>query len=118
MLPIATSRSGDGKGSGFSNTALTTLKIAVLAPMPSASVRTATRENPGDLRSWRRANFRSFISFCPQRDDWINARCAASRNPGSEARRGEKKRAHAKINSQVETAYFKQYGLQCARDRD
>src|SRR5438067_553251 len=30
--------------------------------MPSASVRTATNVNPGDLRSWRRANFRSFIS--------------------------------------------------------
>jgi hypothetical protein len=37
-----TSRSGCGYGSGFSSTPLTTLKIALLAPMPSASVRTVT----------------------------------------------------------------------------
>ncbi len=36
------SRSGGGYGSGFRMTPLTTLKIAVLAPMPSASVRTVT----------------------------------------------------------------------------
>ncbi len=34
--------------------AFTTLKIAVLAPMPSASVITATAAKPGLLRSWRR----------------------------------------------------------------
>src|SRR5437867_10283818 len=54
--------SASGYGSGRSRTALTMLKVAVFAPMPSASVRTATNVNPGDLRSWRRANFRSFIS--------------------------------------------------------
>jgi hypothetical protein len=34
-------------------TALITLKIAVFAPIPSASVSTATAENAGDLRSLR-----------------------------------------------------------------
>jgi hypothetical protein len=37
-----TSRSGSGHGSGFSSSALTTLKIAVLAPMPIASDTTMT----------------------------------------------------------------------------
>ena len=36
------SRSGSGYGSGFSSSALTTLKIAVLAPMPIASDATMT----------------------------------------------------------------------------
>ena len=37
-----TSASGSGYGSGRSSTPLTTLKMALVAPMPSASVRTAT----------------------------------------------------------------------------
>src|SRR4029077_2054750 len=66
-------RSASGYGSGRSRTALTMLNIAVFAPIPSASVRTATRVNPGDLRSWRRANLRSLILFCAQRDYRIDA---------------------------------------------
>jgi hypothetical protein len=50
-----TMRSGSGYGSGFSKTAFTTVKMAVLAPMPSASVRTATAVKPGFLRSVRNA---------------------------------------------------------------
>ena len=50
-----TSRSGSGYGSGCSSTPLTTLKIAVVAPTPSASVSTATIVKPGDLISWRTA---------------------------------------------------------------
>src|SRR5207244_1756069 len=46
---------------GLNNTALTTLKMAVFAPIPSASVSTATRANPGDLRSWRKASLKSFM---------------------------------------------------------
>ena len=40
-------RSGSPYGSGRSSTAWTTLKIAVLAPMPSASARTTTATKPG-----------------------------------------------------------------------
>ena len=40
-------RSGSGYGSGFSSSALTTLKIAVLAPMPMASEATITKVEPG-----------------------------------------------------------------------
>src|SRR6266567_3885170 len=46
--------------------------MAVFAPIPSASTITAAIVNPGDLRSWRRANRRSFISLCAQSFDWID----------------------------------------------
>ena len=35
-------------------TACTSVKIAVVAPIPSASVITAVSAKPGDLRSWRK----------------------------------------------------------------
>ena len=52
--------------------ASTTVKIAVVAPMPSAIVITAVKVNPGDFQSWRRANLKSFMSFGPQCLNWIN----------------------------------------------
>ena len=52
--PMSTSRSGSAYGSGRSSTAFRTLKIAVLAPIPSASVSSATAVKPG-ARSSRRA---------------------------------------------------------------
>ncbi len=51
----ATSRWLSGKGSGWRITALTTLKIAVFAPMPSARVRTTIAVKPGLLPSTRSA---------------------------------------------------------------
>src|SRR5271170_3076786 len=52
-------RSECGYGSGASRTALTTEKMAVLAPMPSARATTATAVNPGlpvrTRREWRRS---------------------------------------------------------------
>ena len=48
-----TRRSGSGYGSGRSMTALTTLKMAALAPMPSASVRSAAVVNAGVRTSVR-----------------------------------------------------------------
>src|SRR5882762_2519758 len=48
-------RSGSGKGNGRSSTPYTTVKIAVLAPMPRASVKTATAVNPGFFASIRKA---------------------------------------------------------------
>ena len=47
-------RSASANGSGFSHTALTRLKIADVAPMPSASTATATTVKPG-LRASERA---------------------------------------------------------------
>ena len=42
-----------GTDSGVSSTVLTTLKTAVFAPIPSASVAIATAVNPGCLRKVR-----------------------------------------------------------------
>ena len=46
---MITRRSGAWYGNGRRSTALTMLKIAVFAPMPSASVSTATAVKPGFL---------------------------------------------------------------------
>jgi hypothetical protein len=54
-LQIMTRRSGSAYGSGDSRTARITEKIAVVAPIPSASVRTAAAANPGDRRRPRNA---------------------------------------------------------------
>ena len=62
-----TSRSGSLNGGVRSTTALITLNIAVLAPMPSASVSTATALKPGFFSNWRRANFKSFINNAAQK---------------------------------------------------
>ena len=47
---ILTMRSGLGKGSGFRSAPSTTLNMAALAPMPSASTPIATNANPGSRR--------------------------------------------------------------------
>src|SRR5216117_589624 len=56
-----TTRSGSGYGSGLSRTPWMMLNIAVFAPMPSASVSTATAVKPGFFSSWRKANLKSFM---------------------------------------------------------
>jgi hypothetical protein len=55
VAKINTSRPACGNGNGRSSTALTTLKIAALAPMPRPSVSTATAVKPGALRNMRTA---------------------------------------------------------------
>ena len=50
-----TSRSGSTNPNGRNSTASTTVNIALLAPMPSASVSTTASVNPGLLRSERAA---------------------------------------------------------------
>jgi hypothetical protein len=52
---ISTSADGFSTGSGLSASALMNVKIAVLAPMPSARERTAAVVNAGALRSARAA---------------------------------------------------------------
>ena len=56
-------RSGCGYGSGCSRTASTTVKIAVLAPMPMASAASAIAVNPRFRRIVRRAYFRSAMTL-------------------------------------------------------
>jgi len=59
-----TSCSGAEYGNGRSMTASTTLKTAVFAPIPSASVATAIAVKPGDLRSRRNVYRRFWTSMC------------------------------------------------------
>src|SRR6266700_112901 len=58
---------------GRSNTAFTTLKIAVLAPMPSTSASSAMPVKPGLFQSIRLANRRSFqkLSMGVVRCNWF-----------------------------------------------
>jgi hypothetical protein len=58
-VDIRTSRPGSSTGSVRSTSALTRLKMALFAPMPSASDSTATAVKPGFLLSVRAANFTS-----------------------------------------------------------
>src|SRR5467141_2330642 len=71
-----TSRSATGNGNGRNKTPFTTLKMAVFAPMPSASVSTATAVKPGFFSNWRKANLRSFMA---QRLHRIDSRCTTRR---------------------------------------
>src|SRR5215204_2334907 len=54
-----TTRSASGTESGFNSTALTTEKIAVVAPMPSVSAATAASVNAGLCRNMRSECVRS-----------------------------------------------------------
>src|SRR5271169_1924040 len=58
-VPKTTIRSGSGAETGFSRTELTTEKMAVLAPMPSARAATAVAVNAGVWRKIRREYLRS-----------------------------------------------------------
>src|SRR5580693_5533620 len=60
-------RPGSLYGSDCNNTVLITLKIAVFAPMPRASVKIATTVNPGFFLSTRKANFTSCHKVCISR---------------------------------------------------
>src|ERR1019366_3821892 len=63
---IIARRSAPGYGNGRSTTELTTLKIAVFAPMPSARTSKATMVKPGALRNVRKEYRKSFrkVSIC------------------------------------------------------
>src|SRR3989475_10336363 len=77
-LQICTILSGSRNGNGRRSTAFMTLKIPVFAPIPSASVSTATAVKPGFFTSWRKANL---ISFIAQRLHRIDSRRAPRGQP-------------------------------------
>ena len=56
-----TSLDASGYGSGRSRTASTMLKIAVLAPIPSARMPMTAAVKPGLLRSQRKAHLKSRV---------------------------------------------------------
>src|SRR5438477_7619275 len=98
-------RSASGYGSGRRRTALTMLKIAVFAPIPSARVMIATAENAGFLISCRKASRRLLITKC---DHWIDASGAARRNETGSCRHGGQQSRDSKINRRVEYVYFEE----------
>src|SRR5579872_348961 len=59
--PTCTRRSESLNGKGCSSTPFNTEKMAVFAPIPSASAETATAVNPGFLRRTRRVYCRSCV---------------------------------------------------------
>src|SRR5467141_1739457 len=85
-------RAAPPKGKERSSTASTTLKMAVFAPMPSASVSTATAVKPGFFSNCRMANFRSFITQCLHR---IDSRRAPGGQPTGNQSYQEDQQRHA-----------------------
>src|SRR3974390_958532 len=70
LSPSRYSDFGSATGSDFSRTAYTSVKMAVLAPMPKAMVRITVRAKPGDFRICRNATRISCIGEVPSsRDD-------------------------------------------------
>src|SRR5438445_9928075 len=59
----------------LSSTLLMSEKMAVFAPIPSASVSTATAVKPGFFSNWRKANLRSFITQCLHGSDFHGSAC-------------------------------------------
>src|ERR1700741_5062385 len=77
------SSSASAYGNGFRSSRFTTPKIAVFAPMPSASVSTVTHVNQRFFSSSRQAFLRSrnIGLIGSQRDNRIDARGAPCRQP-------------------------------------
>src|ERR1041385_1901847 len=115
-------RDGSLNDSRRRNRSLTKLKIVVFSPMPSASVRTATRVNPGDLRSWRRAKqmsvnikvIRPSDSFGSQRNDRIDARGTAGWHAAGNQRDANQNDSRTAKPGKIEDAYIVQNAAQSA----
>src|SRR5882724_1820622 len=123
---MCTSRCGSLNGRPRRNKSLIKLKIAVFSPMPSASVRTAIKVNPGDFRSCRRAkrisaNIKASQlcgSFVTERSHRIDARRASR---GNETRRSGHEREQSRdgeINGWIKRVDFEQNIFQrsCGHD--
>src|SRR6267143_1814627 len=96
-------RSAPGYGSGRSRTALTMLKMAVFAPMPSARVRIATAENAGFLISCRKARRRLLITKSNHR---IDTGCTTRRDETGRGRDCGQQGRDCEINRRVERINF------------
>src|SRR5437867_12961566 len=94
-----TSRSAAGNGNGRSKTQFTTLKMAVFAPMPRASVSRATAVKPGFFSSWRKANLRSFIT---QSLHGIDFRSPPRRQPAGADQRAQDAKRHSTEGQRIE----------------
>src|SRR5690242_2250026 len=110
-------RSAFGYGSGRSKTALTMLKIAVFAPIPSARVKIATAENAGLLSNCRKAKRNWFIALLrSERDDRIDMSCAAGRDKTGNQRNRRERDDCGHERGGVERADVIKQRHQCAAD--
>src|ERR1041385_7116940 len=111
-----TSLSAPGYGNGRNSTASTTLKIAVLAPMPSASVTMAIKLNTGLRTIIRQPKRRSLINediksvflsassalLVPQCLERLDAAGAPGREPARQQRCGQQQHRNANERTHVE----------------
>src|SRR6266705_2022120 len=112
LVRIWRTRSGSWNGSPLRKRSLISEKIAVFAPIPSASVRTAIKVNTGDLRSWRSANPRSFISLSAKCLNRVDTRRAARRNEARGRGDDREEPRDSKINERIERVHFEEDILQ------
>src|SRR6266576_6759642 len=108
-----TSSSESLTGNERSSRVLMTLKMAVLAPNPSASVSTATAVNPGFFSSWRKANLRSFITQSLHRIDLCSA---SSGNPRREQPCEDENPGSGEKYNRIGRIHFKEHLLQRLSD--
>src|SRR5436853_7888679 len=115
--------SESGYGSGRSRTALTTLKIAVFAPIPSESAKMAMKVKPGCFSNCRNANRRSssmillaFSLLVTKRDHWIDTCGAARRNKTGCGRDCGEQRCNCEINRRIERVDLEENRFQGRRE--
>src|SRR5437763_8647626 len=117
-------RSAAGYGSERSSTASTTLKIAVHAPMPSASESTAAAVKPGRVRNMRAAYLKSchnrFIaeasSFVSQSDHRIDFGGAARGQITGQQRNRKQRGGDTAIDHRVDRRHLGQDACENAID--
>src|SRR6266567_4780414 len=95
---MAHNSSGLATGFGRRSNSLNIAKSPRFAPMPSASVSTATAVKPGFFSSWRKANFKSFITQCLHR---IDSACSPGRPPASEDRDNQERSGSQKEHRRI-----------------
>src|SRR6266480_1522774 len=111
-------RDGSLNGSRRRNRSLTKLKIVVFSPMPSASVKTAIAVNAGDLRSWRKANFKSFISLGTKCLNRVDTSGAARRNKTGGSCNDREQPGDGEIDGRIEWIHFEENIFQGGRHDD
>src|SRR5437016_4424838 len=102
---MVTSRSDCGNGSGRSRMELITAKMARFAPRQIATVASAVMVNAGDLRSCRKANFRSVMLLVTQRDHRIDRHRATRRKVGGDQCRAAEHDGDNSVDRQITGAY-------------
>src|SRR5947207_15606360 len=120
LVRICRTRSGSWNGSPLRNRSLINEKIAVLSPIPSASVTKAMKVNAGDSRSLRKAKRRSFMQvlFGAQRLNWIDQCGAAGGQQARKERDGREQNGRAAEQHGVMGRHFKELRRKQSPERE